>query len=86
MSDKLIFFPPKGSISDAPPQLAIRRQQLADMLGISRSMTYLKENPDSRYFDELFPESIRIGARMRCFLMSDVNKYLESLSGRDRIR
>ncbi|BEP96306.1 hypothetical protein GmRootA79_46900 [Acidovorax sp. A79] len=84
MSDKAIFFPPKGSSSDAPPQLAIRRKQLAHMLGISRSMTYLKENPDSRYFDDRFPESIRLGARMRCFLMSDVNKYLENLAEKDR--
>ena len=76
---KAIPIQPDGAVTDAPLKL-IRRAELANMLGISRSMTYLKGKPDSRYFDPLFPVPIRIGVRMRCFLLSDVKKYLDALA------
>ena len=40
------------------PKLVIRRRELAELLGISRSTTYLREKPSSPYFDPLFPKKI----------------------------
>jgi prophage regulatory protein len=75
---KVTSIPPDSENIDALPKL-IRRRELARTLGMSRSMTYLKGNPESPYFDPLFPVPIRIGARMQCFFMADVEKYLEIL-------
>lgn len=80
MALKAIPIQSPGANADPPPKLVIRRRELAQMLGISRSMTYLKEKRDSRYFDPLFPLSIRIGQRARGFLLSDVKKYLDALA------
>jgi predicted DNA-binding transcriptional regulator AlpA len=78
MALEVIPIPPDTANIEALPKL-IRRRELARTLGMSRSMTYLKGNPDSRYFDPLFPVPIRIGARMQCFFMADVEKYLHTL-------
>lgn len=78
MALKVTSIPPDSENIDALPKL-IRRRELARTLGMSRSMTYLKGNPESPYFDPLFPVPIRIGARMQCFFMADVEKYLEIL-------
>lgn len=78
MALKVTSIPPDSENIDALPKL-IRRRELARTLGMSRSMTYLKGNPESPYFDPLFPVPIRIGARMQCFFMAEVEKYLEIL-------
>lgn len=65
------------------PKLVIRRRELAALLGISRSTTYLREKPSSPYFDPLFPKSIKLGgARATGFLLADVLAYLEALAGK----
>lgn len=64
----------------AYPKLVIRRRELAALLGISRSTTYLREKPSSPYFDPLFPQSIKIGKRAIGFLIADVMAYVEALA------
>lgn len=63
-------------------KLVIRRRELAELLGISRSTTYLRENPSSPYFDPLFPKKIKLGGTSRAvgFLFADVLAYLEALT------
>lgn len=69
------------------PKLVIRRRELAALLGISRSTTYLREKPSSPYFDPLFPKSIKLGgARAVGFLFADVLAYLEALAGKQATR
>lgn len=65
-------------------KLVIRRRELAALLGISRSTTYLREKPSSPYFDPLFPKSIQIGKRAVGFLISDVMAYIEALAKNPR--
>ncbi len=69
-----------------PPyaKLVVRRRELAALLGISRSTTYLREKPSSPYFDPLFPKSIQIGKRAVGFLISDVMAYIEALAKSQR--
>ena len=62
------------------PKLIVRRRELAALLGISRSTTYLREKPSSPYFDPLFPKSIQIGKRAVGFLVSDIMAYIEALA------
>ena len=62
------------------PKLVIRRRELAELLGISRSTTYLREKPSSPYFDPRFPKSIKLGRRAVGFLLEDAIAYLEALA------
>lgn len=62
------------------PKLVIRRLELAELLGISRSTTYLREKPSSPYFDPRFPKSIKLGRRAVGFLLEDAIAYLEALA------
>lgn len=80
MSRKPPPIPSKPGNAEAYPKLIVRRLELARLLGISRSMTYLKEKPSSPYFDPLFPKSIRIGKRAIGWLFSDVKSYLDALA------
>lgn len=79
LSPKTIPLQPKSGNADVYPKLIVRRLELARLLGISRSMTYLKEKPTSPYFDPFFPKSIRIGKRAIGWIYSDVKHYLDSL-------
>lgn len=63
------------------PKLVVRRRELAALLGISRSTTYLREKPSSPYYDPLFPKAMRLGGpRASGFLLADVFFYLEMLA------
>ena len=62
-------------------KLVIRRRELAETLGISRSTTYLREKPSSPYFDPLFPKSVKLGEnRAVGFVFADVLAYLDALA------
>ena len=57
----------------------IRMPQLIKMVGMSRSMIYLKINAKSRYFDSKFPKPIQLGEKAIGFYFSDVFEYIRSL-------
>lgn len=57
----------------------IRRPRLCELTGMSRSATYLREDPRSKYFDANFPKSIQIGANSVGWRLGDVLEYIESL-------
>ena len=57
----------------------IRMQQLLEMLGLSRSMVYLKINPKSKYYDPKFPKPIKLGVKAIGWLLRDVSMYVNAL-------
>lgn len=57
----------------------IRRHALCNILGVSRTATYLKANPSSPYFDPHFPKSVRIGKNSVGWKVEEVLAYINSL-------
>jgi len=57
----------------------IRRHALCTILGMSRTATYLKSNPNSPYFDPRFPKSVRIGKNSVGWKIEEVLEYIASL-------
>jgi predicted DNA-binding transcriptional regulator AlpA len=57
----------------------IRMARLTKMVGISRSMIYLKIDAKSRYFDSKFPKPVRLGQHAIGWLLSDIYEYIRSL-------
>ena len=57
-------------------------RQLASLVGLSRSMIYLKLNPASPYFDENFPKPTQRGKRKIWFLR-DVQNYARYLKAQN---
>lgn len=45
-----------------PQQRILRMRELTKIVGLSRSTIYEKLNPESRYHDETFPKTVRLGA------------------------
>lgn len=64
-----------------PVELAkiTRRRRLCELTGISRSTSYLRENPRSKYFDPNFPKSLRIGINSVGWRLGDILTYIDSL-------
>lgn len=73
---------PKSPASQLDPvELAkiIRRRRLCELTGVSRSTSYLRENPRSPYFHADFPKSLRIGINSVGWRLGDVLAYIDSL-------
>ncbi|EMD9442900.1 helix-turn-helix transcriptional regulator [Burkholderia stagnalis] len=56
----------------------LRIKRLTEKTGFSRSSTYNKTNPASKYFDPSFPKPIRLGARSVGWLESEVDAWIAS--------
>ena len=56
----------------------IRRRRLCELTGVSRSTSYLREDPRSKYFDANFPKSLRIGINSVGWRLVDVLTYIDS--------
>lgn len=54
----------------------IRRKQLEQKLGLSRSSIYDRINPNSANYDPTFPKPIAIGARAVGWLESECDSWL----------
>lgn len=65
------------------PKAVIRLDKLLGLLGVSRSTVYLRINPESKYYDPMFPKSIRLGAKSVGWILADVYAYIEHLRHRD---
>lgn len=61
------------------PKCVIRLKTLLEILGVSRSTVYLRINPQSKYYDPLFPKSIPLGMKARGWVLEDVHAYIEHL-------
>lgn len=70
---------PTVTLSATDEITVIRMSQLTKLVGLSRSMIYLKINSASRYFDESFPKPIRLGQKAVGWLLSDVYRYINNL-------
>lgn len=57
----------------------VRLPELLKILGISRSSVYLKINPKSKYYDELFPKPVKLGDKAVGWILRDVFNYVNSL-------
>lgn len=55
----------------------IRRKQVEQSVGISRSTIYGKLDENSPQYDPDFPKPIHIGVRMVAWLESEVQSYIE---------
>ena len=63
---------PQGAIAHR----LLRRKQLEQSLGLSRSTIYARLDPKSPHHDPAFPKPIKIGATSIAFVESEVQEYI----------
>lgn len=73
-----VIVPDGGALSGISARV-VRRPALCNILGMSRTATYLKANPSSPYFDPRFPKSVRIGKNSVGWKVDEVLEYINSL-------
>lgn len=78
---------PKAALERAlcDPKCVIRLKTLLEMLGLSRSTVYLRINPQSKYYDPMFPKSIPLGMKAKGWVLEDVHAYIEHLRNQAEI-
>jgi prophage regulatory protein len=54
----------------------LRRKQVEQSLGLSRSTIYARLDPKSRHYDPDFPKPIKLGATSIAFVESEVQDYI----------
>jgi len=54
----------------------LRRKQVEQSLGISRSTIYARLDPKSRHYDPDFPKPIRLGATSIAWIEAEVQGYI----------
>ena len=67
------------------PKCVIRLKELMHILKVSRSTVYLRINPQSKYYDPMFPKSIRLGMKAVGWVLEDVHAYIENLRHQQKI-
>jgi predicted DNA-binding transcriptional regulator AlpA len=55
-------------------------QTLLKIIGISRSMVYLKLDPKSPYHDPSFPQPFHLAGRRNHWLISEVHDYIAKMA------
>lgn len=64
----------------APAHRLLRRKQVEQLLGITRSTVYARLDPKSRQFDPAFPQPVRRGALSSiAWVESEVQAYIAHL-------
>lgn len=63
---------PQGAVAHR----LLRRKQLEQLLGISRSTIYARLDPKSPHYDPNFPKPIKIGATSIAFVEAEVQAYI----------
>lgn len=63
---------PQGAIAHR----LLRRKQVEQSLGLSRSTIYARLDPRSRHYDPDFPKPIKLGATSIAFVESEVQDYI----------
>ena len=64
----------------AKPVRVIRRKELQEMIGVSRSTIYDWLNPKSPRFDKEFPKPFKLGAISVGWLLYDVCEWIQGRS------
>lgn len=59
-------------------QRAIKRPQVQQETGLSRSTIYAKINPHSSQYDPTFPKPIKLGVRSIAWIESEVQAWISS--------
>ena len=67
-----------------PTTRLIRRGELQQITGLSRSSIYDRMNPRSTRFDEDFPRPVKIGKSAVGWLQTEVSDYVSTLVRRSR--
>lgn len=57
----------------------LRRRQLEQLLGISRSTIYARLDPKSRHYDPDFPKPIQLGATSIAWIEAEAQAYIAHL-------
>lgn len=61
-----------------PPLSILRRKQLENLCGLSRSTIYSRINPKDKRFDPSFPKPISLGAGAVGWISHEVDAWLTS--------
>lgn len=70
---------PHAKLSAVDQITVIQLSKLVTIISKSRSWVYLKINKKSPHFDPNFPQPVRLGSNSIGWLLSDVQKYVQSL-------
>jgi len=54
----------------------LRRKQVEQAIGLSRSTIYARLDPKSRHYDPDFPKPIKLGSTSIAFIESEVQEYI----------
>ena len=73
----------------APPQGAtarrlLRRKQVEQVLGISKSSIYARLDKNSPHYDPAMPRPIKIGATSIAFIQSEIDAYIDHMIAASR--
>lgn len=60
----------------------IRLKELTEMLGLSKSTIYDKQDPKSPRFDSSFPQKVHLGARSVGYILKDIEEWLKSIKSK----
>lgn len=69
--------------SATPPRL-LRRKQIEELFGISRSTIYARLDPKSKQHDPLFPTPIHLSAKAIAWVDSECHAYIAHLVAASR--
>ena len=67
-----------------PTPRLIRRTELQQIIGLSRSTIYDRMDPLSTRFDENFPRPVKLGRSAVGWLQAEVDEYVDHLVRRSR--
>ena len=67
-----------------PTTRLIRRTELQQIIGLSRSSIYDRMDPQSTRFDEDFPRPVKLGKSAVGWLQTEVDDYVRNLVRRSR--
>lgn len=60
----------------APAHRLLRRKQVEQAIGLSRSTIYARLDPKSPHYDPTFPTPIKLGSTSIAFIESEVQSYI----------
>lgn len=71
---------PQGAIA----RRLLRRKQVEQVLGISKSSIYARLDKNSPHYDPDMPRPIKIGATSIAFVESEINAYIDHMIAASR--
>ena len=71
---------PQGAIA----RRLLRRKQVEQVLGISKSSIYARLDKKSPHYDPAMPRPIKIGATSIAFVESEINAYIDHMIAASR--